>query len=82
MIHFGEQKPDFAAVFFQRFPLFVMVGGLANASHAGSKKQKFQKVLIHAPEANLAGFFNFFGGFSHECGMLGVTTLSRGPIIR
>lgn len=59
MIHFSEQKPDFTAVFFQRFPLLLMVGGLANASHAGSKKQKFQKILIHAPEANLAGFFNF-----------------------
>jgi len=59
-----------------------MVEELANASHAGSKKQKFQKVLIHDPEANLAGFFIFFRGFSHGCGMLGVTTLSTGPIIR
>lgn len=60
----------------------MMVEELANASHTGSKKQTFKKVLIHDPKANLAGFFYFFGGFSHECGMLGVTTLSTGPIIR
>ena len=59
MSHFAEQKSDFTAVFFQKFPLFMMVEELANASHAGSKKQKFQKVLIHDPEANLAGFFIF-----------------------
>lgn len=37
----------------------MMVEEHANASHAGSKKQKFQKVLIHDPEANLTGFFIF-----------------------
>lgn len=59
MSHFAVQKSDFTAILFQRFPLFMIVEELANESHAGSKKQKFRKVLIPDPEANLSGFFIF-----------------------
>lgn len=54
------------------------------AMQAQKNTQKFQNVLICDPEVNVSGVFLFYflEDFSHECGMLGVTTLSAGPIIR
>lgn len=59
MSHFAVQKSDFTAVFFQRFPLFMMVEELANASHTSSKKAEVSRSINSWSWSRSRRFFMF-----------------------